>query len=89
MLVIGGKTEKDQANNSGMVGNYEHTSCITADLAILITLAFTFSSTKARNAAFQKKKKTMKHGVETDESHITTPKTYGHASEEYFDPEVD
>ena len=29
-----------------------------------------------------------KHGVETDKSRITTPRTYGHAGEEYFDPEV-
>jgi len=30
----------------------DHTSRITVDPAILSTLAFTFSSTRARNAAF-------------------------------------
>ena len=43
------------------------TSCIIADLAILITFAFTFSSTRARNAAFGYNR------LERDEIVLTIP----------------
>jgi len=58
----------------------DHTSCITADLAILITLAFTFSSTRARNAAFNMSR--------PEKPSTTIPKTHDHADEGHWDPEM-